>query len=246
MNYSEPGDRLETGFRRVLFLRLLVLDASNWSHIGLAYLEKRLVPFLAQDVDVTNIFNFPKISTSARGTVSMAQQFMDVAHQEWTEEAVLNPDRTAIQPSRQVFGRAFLKELSALIKIGQYYLPLPRSSAADSKMRIGPTTMIDWQFKNFMSPISQKDIENETKLCGIVGWTVYLIIVCTAGHEVNDGEDSSFTVNGVNVIALSTSGSVATFLGPNFFVEKLKSEGMCSRKANWRYVSLSRFAWCTW
>ena len=225
VNYSEPGDRLETGFRRVLFLRLSVLDASNWSHIGLEYLDESSVPFLADNVDVANIFNFPKISTSARGSVDTAEQFMDIAHKEWREEAVLDPDRTASQPpDRQVFAPAFLEKLSTLMKIGQYYLPLPRSSSADAKIRVGPRTMIDWQFKNFMSPISQEDIEKEATLCSITGWTVFLVIVCTAGHDVNDGENSSFTVNGVNVIALS-SGSVSTFLGPDF-VKRLKSEGM--------------------
>lgn len=227
VNYSEPGDRLETGFRRVLFLRLSVLDASNWSAIGLEYLDKCGVPFLAEDVDVTDMFNFPKISTSARGSADTAEKFMAIAHTEWKEESVFDPDRATSQlPPRQVFPPSFLEQLSTLMKIGQFYLPLPRSSSADAKMRVGQNIMIDWQFKNFMSPIKQTTIETEARQCGIAGWTVYLIIICTAGHEVNHGNDSSFSVDGVTVIALSKS-SVSKYLGPDF-VEKLRSKGLAA------------------
>jgi hypothetical protein len=228
VNYSEPGDRLESGFRRVLFLRLSVLEAANWSGIGLHYLETAGVPFLPKHIEVTDIFNFPKISDSARGNVTTAKRFMDVAHQKWTEDTVVDPDRT-VQSPRQTFNSSFLKDLSDMMLIGQYYLPLPRSSSADAMMRVGEKTMLDFQFKNFMNPISVPDMEAEANLCAIDGWTVFLVIFCTAGHEANGGCDFACIFKGVTIIALSRE-SVSKFLGPRF-VDGLQSAGLASDQA---------------
>jgi hypothetical protein len=116
-----------------------------------------------------------------------------------------------------------------MMLIGQYYLPLPRSSSADAMMRVGEKTMLDFQFKNFMNPISVPDMEAEANLCAIDGWTVFLVIFCTAGHAANGGCDFACTFKGVTIIALSRE-SVSKFLGPRF-VDGLQSAGLASDQA---------------
>lgn len=228
--YSEPGDRLETGFRRVLFLRLSVVDADKWAGLRLGYLDTAGVPFLS-NVKTIDIYNFPKLVKSAAGDGTTAKEFMELAHECKSEEnSPLYENRDQIQANRQVFSPTLLKELAQLMRIGDYYLPLPRSSSADAMVRIALNTKLDWQFKNFQSPITKRTMIEEAGLCKIEGWKVYLVIFCTAGHNANtDGSDFQFESNGVTVIALSRE-SVSDFIGHKLW-SQIKSTGLMSDQA---------------
>jgi len=203
VHYNETGDRLETGFRRVLFLRLSVLDVQSWDGISLGYLGTTGVPFPAIPGDeVMTIFNLPKMSRSAKGDAESAKDFMDLAHQVIDAKCLFDPARTS--PSRQTFHPDWLKQISELMRFGHMYIPLPRSSSADAMMRLGDKIKLDWQFKNFIDPISLDSMKQEAELCSISGWTVYLVIFCSKGHCANDdGSDFVFKHKGVQVIALS-------------------------------------------
>jgi hypothetical protein len=85
------------------------------------------------------------------------------------------------------------------------------------------------QFKNFMNPISVPDMEAEANFCAIDGWTVFLVIFCTAGHEANGGCDFACIFKGVTIIALSRE-SVSKFLGPRC-VDGLQSASLASDQA---------------
>lgn len=214
--YRSPGDRIETGYRRVLFLRLSVLEASNWAGIGLGFLDSAGVPYLP-DQKSMNIFNLPKFSGSVQDDIRSARDFMCAAHTQSDENGMLDPDRTMVSSTLQPFSNLFFKEISELMQIGQFYLPLPQSSSADATMRVGQTTKLHWQFKNCSTPISNATMENEAELCAIPGWRVYLVIFCTKGNE--NGSDCVFAHRGVNVIALSQQ-SVSNFLGPELLLER--------------------------
>ena len=210
--YVEPGERLEAGFRRVLCLRLSILDACSWDQIGLAYLAASAVPFPL--MDMTDMFSFPKLASNATGNQAQAAEFMEKVH---SHESGMD---------RQVFSRSFQKQLAKLMRIGQFYVPLPLSSSADAKMRIGETTMLDWQFKNFQNPITEETIKAEAEKCKIVGWTVHLVIFCSAGHSMNNGQDHQFMHKDVHVVALSQQ-SVEAFLGKTL-LEKIQSTGLAA------------------
>jgi hypothetical protein len=231
VQYSEPGDRLETGFRRVLFLRLSVLEVSNWEGIALDYLDSIGVPFPSVKDDMMKIFNFPKLSGSAHGSTNSAQEFMQLAHRQCDENIVLDPDRKGITKQRQTFSKVWLKQLSELMQVGHFYVPLPRSSSADAMIRLGEKTKLDLQFKNFMNAITKPEMVKEAELCAIEGWTVFLVIFCSKGHSANkDGSDLIFTHKGVTIVALSQN-SVSNFLGPKL-LENAESSGLATDQIN--------------
>lgn len=78
------------------------------------------------------------------------------------------------------------------------------------------------QEKNFTEPISKDAVLDEMKKCRVEGFTVTLLIICTAGHTSFNGfetdkdaimEDSDCI--GVKAIVLSRQ-SVINFLGLHF------------------------------
>lgn len=178
----DPGECLEAGFRRIISLRLSILEVANWSSIGLQFLDAEEVPFLA--AETTDLFPFPKISRQARSSPDEVSNFMDAVHAEQTFEV-----------SRQTFHPCWLTSINELMKIGQIYQPLLRSSSADTMMRaVSNRVLLGWQFKNSAAvdiSLMHKEAGTMTNH-GKDDWTpVYLIIIYTNGHTVGDGRDCS-------------------------------------------------------
>lgn len=98
------------------------------------------------------------------------------------------------------------------MKIGQYYQPLPMSMSADALIRCSDKTIVCFQFKNFQRPFPQSSLEEEVIKCGVDEWNVFLVIVCTEGHLINEGKDT-FVVRGRVTVVLLSADSVAQFLG---------------------------------
>jgi hypothetical protein len=198
--YENPGARLEAGFRRVLHLRLALGTVDKWATVGLPYLDTMGVLFPAIKMD--SALPFPKIVPSAKYEQKEAEEFM------------LNVHAGSCDVQRAVFPPKSLSELCEHMKIGQYYQPLPMSSSADAKIRCGESFMCDLQFKNFVTPISERAIEEEAAKCQLPPpWTTFLIVVCSAGHHLGD-DDHHLTIGSVTVLLLSKL-SVEAFLGKN-------------------------------
>jgi hypothetical protein len=197
--YDTPGARLETGFRRVLHLRMSFGGVNNWSTVGLPYLDMAGVPYPA--VALTNAYPFPKIHSQGKTYQGHVDKFMDAVHKQ-----------SAAVP-QQIFPFKTMSALYNLMKVGQYYQPLPMSKSADAKIRCSIDCMCDFQFKNFQRPFTLADAKAEAIKSTVPGWRVFLVVVCAAGHNVQDsGNDVTVMLENVKVILLSKA-SVEAFLG---------------------------------
>jgi hypothetical protein len=172
---EDKGQRLESGFRRILHLRMS-MRATNWSGIGLPILDSN-VPF-------------PE-----------ARQCINEIHNQNTSSL-----------SHTKYSPTCLPWLCEEMELGQYYQPLPKSSSADALIRCSNRDLVCFQFKNLQSPFSESPLDEEIVKCIVTGWNVYMVVVCTEGHSINEGEDYFVTRAGVNVVLLSKD-SVAQFFG---------------------------------
>jgi hypothetical protein len=197
--YENPGGRLETGFRRVLHLRL-TYNSRSWSSIALPFLESAGVPFPAEPLK--DSFPFPKISSKVGEKRGGVADFMKKVHEG-------RPD-----VKNQVFPVSSLGELCSEARIGQYYQFLPLSKSADALIRCDERTVCHFQFKNLAAPISVNAAVTEAAKCELRGWKSFLVIICTAGYEGDKGEDCIKDARDVQIILLSRR-SVAAFLGAN-------------------------------
>ena len=82
--------------------------------------------------------------------------------------------------------------------------------------------MCDFQFKNFVNPISLEDAKAEVYKCAIPStlfykWKIYLVIVCTAGHAIGGGaQDVSMKIDEMNgTLIILSKPSVEHFFGKN-------------------------------
>ena len=198
--YENPGDRLEVGFRRVLHLRLSLGGASNWDTVGLGFLDA-FVPYPKNQL--VHTYPFPKIVSVANVPEGSMANFMTSVHSSSYEDV-----------NRVIFPRSSLPDLCSLMELGQYYQPLPRSSSADAKIRCSDRAMCDFQFKNFAKPLKYSEVVAEVDKVKMDGWCVFLVIICSAGHEVDGGVNVHVRVKNVDVLLLSKT-SVELFFGKN-------------------------------
>jgi hypothetical protein len=201
--YEHAGARLESGFRRVLHLRL-ALGADCWTKIGLSCLDELSVPF--PSLPLQHSYPFPKISgAAAANTGDSVGDFMDRVH----------AGRADVP--RQVFPPSCLPELCQHLLIGQYYQPLPLSKSADALIRCQDHVVCQFQFKNVHDPLSESQLRDEAVKCQLgSGWQSVLVVVAPAGHSIADGATTripfEFEHGSVDVIALSKQ-AVVHFLG---------------------------------
>ena len=211
--YDNPGARLETGFRRTLLLRLCLEQApgviKSWGNCGLPFLDNVKIPFPKERAEQS--YPFPKIVDGLTMVVS-----------EKDIDDCMQSIHSFVAPQKTVIPRRHLSSLCKLMKIGHYYQPVLMSGSADAKIRVSEKVMCDFQFKNFLNPISLKEAEAEVYKCAIPStfffkWNIYLIIVCTAGHAIEGGiKDVSIKIKKMNMtlIVLSKT-SVEHFFGKN-------------------------------
>jgi hypothetical protein len=206
--YDNQGDRLECGFRRVMHLRSSLGPNNIWGDVGLPFLDNCSIPFPTKKLE--NAYIFPKMMNNSLRTEEEAKKFMDAAH---GETAPLQAGKTAFAPKLLPF-------LYSLLRIGQYYQPLPLSSSADAIIRASDRDVVNFQFKNFISHFSEALLEPEVEKSKADGWNTYLVIVCTAGHNIqvsgdgDVGRDGMLVMGAVTVVLLSKE-SVDQFLGNN-------------------------------
>ena len=198
---EEKGSRLEKSFWRTLQIRWISIKknsfAGSWSLLGLSFLQDIICPFPEHGAAIES-FIFPKITSIARpGTSDEIAQFL---HREGTV-----PDKVEFPPED-------MPALFEQMKIGHYYIPLPKSGCADSMIRCGENEVVCFQFKNLRTKINKKTATREARKSKAIGWKVYLVIVCTAGHIVNSGANTSIDIDGVTVVMLSLK-AVEIFLG---------------------------------
>ena len=206
--YENQGDRLECGFRRILHLRAALssqLGSSDWASLGLPFLDHASVPFPR---NIECAFPFPKIvSQSASPDSSFevgAVELMEYVHSRATH----------LDVQQQQFPRTLLPALYALMRIGLYYQPLPRSQGADALIRCTEDVICNFQFKNSSKPLSDADVESEARNCGPVEsskWKSFLILVPSGGHSVNGGDDAIIHHGNVCVVLLSRAVRGALF-----------------------------------
>jgi hypothetical protein len=191
--------------------------SGTWVNVGLPFLGEIGVPFPSEKLVAS--FIFPKIAKSNR-LEHEAIHFMNYAHGESDND---------MEPVKAVFPTNMIANFYSLMKIGQYYQPLPLSGSADSLIRCSKTTVVCFQFKNFQDPFTFKMLGDEVMKCKCDDneWKIYLILVCMAGHNVtSDGCDHSLVHEGVNVVLLSTA-SVQQFLGDRTCIA-FSSSSMCA------------------
>jgi hypothetical protein len=194
---EDKGQRLESGFRRILHLRMS-MRATNWSGIGLPILDSN-VPF--PEARLERSYVFPQISKKIERTEAEARQCMNEIHNQNTSSL-----------SHTKYSPTCLPWLCEEMELGQYYQPLPKSSSADALIRCSNRDLVCFQFKNLQSPFPESSLDEEIVKCSVTGWNVFMVIVCTEGHSINEGEDYFATRAGVNVVLLSKD-SVAKFFG---------------------------------
>lgn len=195
--YDCKGSRLECSFRRIFRLRCALVPQKCWNDVGLPFLDEAHVPF--QTVVDSGIF--PKIMKEgkSRTDADMAAFF-------------------SACPTVTEFPASDLPRQYHALRKGVYYQPMQQSGSADAiltfEARVGEGAY--FQFKNLQTPISENAIKEEALKCKAEGWTVHLIVVSTAGHNVLGGIDCEFECEGVHIVALSKA-SVIAFLGEGAF-----------------------------
>jgi U4/U6 small nuclear ribonucleoprotein SNU13 len=192
--HADAGSRLECGLRRVLHLRFM-LKPSNWKDCCLSILDDIGVPFPAA-VPREKSYCFPKMVTKSKCSSEDVANFVKAVH---------SGDDTCLLTQ---FPLDAMPALCNLMEIGQYYQPLPRSKSADAKMRVGNRVMLDFQMKNFVTPLTRSQLNEEVSKSRMEGWRVYLLIVCSSGHQVTaDGEDcvEQWTEGGLSVTCVVLS-----------------------------------------
>ena len=206
--HEDSASRLECGFRRVLHMRFSLLDPNSWSDVGLPFLGQCGAPYPSDKFKSS--YPFPKISQQCeKYSQNALLKFMQNVH---------DGDFSA---QRQVtFPQEAMSMLYESMKIGQYYQPLPKSGSADAKIRLRDNIMLDIQFKNQIKAFTLPQLIDEARKSVVEsdGWTVYLLIVCSSGHDIEDkeslkvGHDLIEMHSGVHCIVLSEE-SVARFFG---------------------------------
>ena len=74
--------------------------------------------------------------------------------------------------------------------------------------------IIQFQFKNFVSPVSASQIATEAAKCSLGStWQSMLIVVCTAGHSLGDSDVDVFQRDGNIPVVVLARSSVDAFLG---------------------------------
>lgn len=208
---EDKGQRLESGFRRILHLRMSLQSTdSNWENLGLSILQQNNVPF--PEVSLHKSYAFPKIKNGNNQTEVEARRCMNEIH------------NRSLTLSQTEFSSNCLPWLYDAMEIGQYYQPLPMSNSADALIRCSQRDLVCFQFKNLQTPFKKKDLDVEIDKCKVNGWNIYMVLVCTKGHLVDGGVDYFEDMNGVNVILLSKN-SVEKFLGVET-VLKFSSDSM--------------------
>jgi hypothetical protein len=195
--FEDKGQHLETGFRRILHLRMS-MRATNWSGIGLPFLELN-VPF--PEARLERSYAFPHISKKIERTEAEAGQCMNEIH---------NHNTSSLSQTR--YSPTCLPWLCEEMELGQYYQPLPKSSSADALIRCSNRDLVCFQFKNLQIPFPESLLDEEIVKCSVTGWNVFMVVVCTEGHSIHEGEDYFVTRDGVNVVLLSKD-SVAQCFG---------------------------------
>ncbi len=151
------------------------MRATDWSELGLPILFGFGVPF--PEVRLERSYVFPQIARKSERNETEAIQCMKEIH-----------DHNTASLSHTKYPPNCLPWLYNEMKIGQYYQPLPMSMSADALIRCSERTMVCFQFKNFQSPFPESSLEDEIMKCSVDGWNV-LVVVCTEGHSMKDGEN---------------------------------------------------------
>ena len=202
--YEDSGLRLEVGLRRVLHLRFACLnfDKASWRSLGLPYLDFLDIPF--PNTRLTQSFPFPKVTKNGTKNIKDVIRFFDAVHRR------LPPEKDEVNP-------LLLDHILSQMLMGQYYQGLPKSGGADSIMRIGDKIALYFQCNN-TKRVTAEQVSEEVGKCIAQGWTIYLVVVCSQGHNVVNAPglleelDMTYEDRGVNVVLLSAL-SVSMFLG---------------------------------
>jgi hypothetical protein len=197
--YVDKGSQLESGFRRILLLRFLFKPCSSWTDVDLPFLSECCVPFPQELYHES--FAFPKIAKQNAWAEANVQQVMDSVHNARYNDAI-----------RQEFAHSALPTLIKYMKIGHYYQPLSMSGSADAMLKCSESDIVNFQFKNSSTPITDSAVDAEARKCCADGYSVFLIMVSPAGNARD--VDYLKVVDRVTVIVLSRS-SVQFFLGQN-------------------------------
>lgn len=193
--YDDAGSRLECGFRRVFHLRFS-LSPQSWDAAGLPFLGACRVPF--PTVPYASTYPFPKITPGRPRSEREINEIMTAVHS----------GETCV--SRVEYPQCCAASIAHLMRVGQYYLSLPKSSSADAKIKLSSQSMLDLQFKNYRKPVTRALVDSEVLKSRMPGWEVYLVIVCPEGYETPG--DIYEVKEHVHCLVLSKH-SVETFIG---------------------------------
>lgn len=174
---EDKGQHLETGFRRILHLRIS-MRAANWSGIALPIFDS-YVPFPEARLEISYVF--PQISKKVEE--AEARQCMNVIHNQNTSSL-----------SHTKYSPTCLPWLCEEMKLGQYDL-------------------VCFQFKNLQRPFPESSLDEEIVKCSVTGWNVFMVVVCTEGYSISEGEDFFVTRAGVNMVLLSKDSTARYFSG---------------------------------
>jgi len=167
------------------------MGATNWRSVGLGLLDDINVPF--STIPMTDSYPLPKIAGNAHGSAADASNFLTTVHRHQS-----NVDRHVLSPSQ-------LTDLFQSMHIGQYYQFLPKSRCADAVIRCDDRTVVQFQFKNWVTPITPDELRAEVSKCEISnGWVSYLVVMCSMGYAgPTASEDLVQDMAGMKVIVLS-------------------------------------------